>query len=50
MPGRTTYLWFNPTKAGKEHVVTCAEYCGVMHSYMAGRVIVKTPEEYAAMV
>jgi heme/copper-type cytochrome/quinol oxidase subunit 2 len=26
--------------------VTCAEYCGVMHSYMAGRVIVKTPEEF----
>lgn len=47
MPGRVTYLWFNPTKPG-EHVVTCAEYCGVMHGYMAGRVIVKAPEEYAA--
>jgi len=46
MPGRTTYLWFLPKEAGKEHVVTCAEYCGVMHSYMAGRVIVKTPEEF----
>ncbi|MBK6637457.1 MAG: cytochrome c oxidase subunit II [Rhodocyclaceae bacterium] len=47
MPGRVTYLWFNPEKPG-EHIVTCAEYCGVMHGYMAGRVIVKAPEEYAA--
>lgn len=48
MPGRVTYLWFLPKEAGKEHVVTCAEYCGVMHSYMAGRVVVKTPEEFKA--
>lgn len=47
MPGRVTYLWFHPTKPG-EHLVTCAEYCGVMHSYMAGRVIVKSTDEYAA--
>mgnify|MGYP000947052814 FL=1 len=47
MPGRITYLWFYPEKPG-EHIVTCAEYCGVMHSYMAGRVVVKAPEEYAA--
>ncbi len=47
MPGRVTYLWFNPTKPG-EHIVTCAEYCGVMHGYMAGRVIVKSAEDYAA--
>jgi cytochrome c oxidase subunit 2 len=46
MPGRITYLWFNPTKPG-EHIVTCAEYCGVMHGYMAGRLILKAPEEYA---
>lgn len=47
MPGRVTYLWFYPEKPG-EHLVTCAEYCGVMHSYMAGRVIVKPADEYAA--
>jgi cytochrome c oxidase subunit 2 len=47
MPGRITYLWFYPQKPG-EHIVTCAEYCGVMHGYMAGRVIVKAPDEYAA--
>ncbi|HMV06226.1 MAG TPA: cytochrome c oxidase subunit II, partial [Accumulibacter sp.] len=48
MPGRVTYIWFLPKEAGKEHLVTCAEYCGVMHSYMAGRVVVKTPEEFKA--
>ncbi len=47
MPGRVTYLWFNPTEPG-EHIVTCAEYCGVMHGYMAGRVIVKSADDYAA--
>ncbi len=47
MPGRVTYLWFYPEKPG-EHLVTCAEYCGVMHSYMAGRIIVKAADEYAA--
>jgi len=47
MPGRVTYLWFYPEKPG-EHVVTCAEYCGVMHGYMAGRIIVKSADEYAA--
>ena len=47
MPGRVTYLWFYPEKPG-EHIVTCAEYCGVMHSYMAGRVVVKPADEYAA--
>ena len=39
MPGRVTYLWFYPDKPG-EHVITCGAYCGVMHSYMAGKVIV----------
>lgn len=47
MPGRVTYLWFHPAKPG-EHLVTCAEYCGVMHGYMAGRVIVKSAEDYAS--
>jgi len=47
MPGRITYLWFYPQKPG-EHLVTCTEYCGVMHSYMAGKVIVLPPAEYKA--
>jgi cytochrome c oxidase subunit 2 len=45
MPGRVTYLWFYPQEPG-EHVVTCASYCGVMHSYMAGKVIVLPPEKF----
>ena len=48
MPGRITYLWFLPKEAGKEHIVTCAAYCGVMHSYMASKIVVLTPEEYQA--
>ncbi len=45
MPGRITYLWFYPQKPGK-HLVTCNEYCGIMHSYMSGQVVVLPPEEY----
>jgi cytochrome c oxidase subunit 2 len=48
MPGRTTFLWFLPKQAGKEHLVTCSMYCGVMHSMMPGKIIVKTPEEFQA--
>ena len=47
MPGRITYLWFYPKEPG-EHLATCAEYCGVMHSYMVGKVIVMPPQEFAA--
>jgi cytochrome c oxidase subunit 2 len=48
MPGRVTYLWFLPKEAGKEHLVTCAAYCGVMHSYMASKIVVLAPEDYKA--
>jgi cytochrome c oxidase subunit 2 len=47
MPGRVTYLWFYPQKTG-EYVATCAEYCGMMHSKMTGKVIVVPPAEFAA--
>jgi cytochrome c oxidase subunit 2 len=47
MPGRVTYLWFYPDKPG-EHIVTCGAYCGVMHSYMAGKVIVLPANEFGA--
>lgn len=46
MPGRVTYLWFYPKKAGTEHAITCAEYCGIMHSYMVSKVVVLAPEEF----
>jgi cytochrome c oxidase subunit 2 len=42
-----TYLWFYPEKPG-EHVITCTEYCGIGHSYMAGKVIVLPAEEFAS--
>lgn len=45
MPGRVTYLLFYPKRPG-EHIATCAEYCGLMHSKMYGKVIVMTPEAY----
>ena len=45
MPGRVTYLWFHPKKPG-EHLVTCAEFCGVMHSYMSGKIVVLPPAEF----
>jgi cytochrome c oxidase subunit 2 len=47
MPGRVTYLWFYPENPG-EHVVTCTEYCGIMHSYMVGRIIAMPPADFAA--
>ncbi len=47
MPGRVTYLWFYPRTPG-EHITTCAEFCGMMHSKMTGKVIVMPPEEFAA--
>lgn len=47
MPGRVTYLWFYPQKPG-EHVVTCAEYCGMLHSKMYGKVIVMEESEFTA--
>jgi cytochrome c oxidase subunit 2 len=37
VPGRYTYLWFEPTKPGKYHLF-CAEYCGLNHSGMGGYV------------
>ncbi len=47
MPGRVTYLWFYPQKTG-EYLATCAEYCGMMHSKMVGKVVVVPPAEFAA--
>jgi cytochrome c oxidase subunit 2 len=47
MPGRVTYIWFNPTAPG-EHVITCNEYCGAMHSGMVGNVIAMPKAEFDA--
>lgn len=45
MPGRITYLWFYPKEPG-EHLITCAEYCGVMHSGMRGTIIAMPENEF----
>ncbi|MCP4313595.1 MAG: hypothetical protein GY790_20270, partial [Bacteroidetes bacterium] len=48
-PGRVTYLWFYPKEediGDKDNLVTCTEYCGIMHSYMIGRVEVMPPAEF----
>lgn len=45
MPGRVTYLWFYPKEPG-EHLITCAEYCGVIHSSMRGTVIAMPKDEF----
>jgi len=45
MPGRVTYLWFYPKEPG-EHLITCAEYCGVIHSSMRGTIIAMPQDEF----
>jgi len=45
VPGVITYYWFEPNKVG-EYEVLCAEYCGVGHYAMRGRVFVKNEQDY----
>jgi len=45
IPGRTNYLWFLPNELG-EYEILCAEYCGLSHAYMQGRVIVLPENEF----
>jgi cytochrome c oxidase subunit 2 len=45
VPGRYTYLWFEPTKAGKYYLF-CAEYCGLNHSGMGGFVYVMEQRDF----
>ena len=45
LPGRVTYQWFMPDELG-ESVVTCREYCGMLHSGMYGTVKVVTQSEF----
>lgn len=45
VPGRYTYLWFQPTKPGKYHLF-CAEYCGLNHSGMGGFVYVMEQRDF----
>lgn len=45
VPGRYTYMWFEPTKVGKYHIF-CAEYCGLNHSGMGGYVYVMEQRDF----
>lgn len=45
LPGRYGTAWFRATKTG-EFDIYCAEYCGLNHSRMLGRVVVLSAGEY----
>jgi cytochrome c oxidase subunit 2 len=45
VPGRSTMLWFQATEAGEYHLF-CAEYCGMSHSRMIGKIVVMTPADF----
>lgn len=45
VPGRYTTQWVEATKEGTYHIF-CAEYCGMGHSTMIGRVVVMKPGDY----
>ncbi len=42
VPGRTTTMWFEAAKPG-EYQLFCAEYCGMSHSRMIGKVTAMEP-------
>ncbi|HEX3244777.1 MAG TPA: cytochrome c oxidase subunit II [Chloroflexota bacterium] len=47
LPGRYTTMWFQATQAGEFHLF-CAEYCGLDHSGMVGRIVALEPAEFEA--
>jgi cytochrome c oxidase subunit II len=47
IPGRVITGWFKATKTGV-HDIQCAEICGIGHGLMPARIVIETPEEYAA--
>lgn len=47
VPGRTTSLWFEASRAGRYHLF-CAEYCGTKHSGMIGWVYAMEPAAFQA--
>ena len=49
VPGKNNYMWFTAEELG-EYDILCAEYCGVSHAYMLGKVKVVTEEEYTDWV
>jgi len=47
VPGKENYMWFKAEKLG-EYDVLCAEYCGLNHAYMLGKVKVIPEAEFIA--
>lgn len=45
VPGTVTYLWFTPTVVG-EFEILCAEFCGLGHFNMRGKVDVLPAQEF----
>jgi cytochrome c oxidase subunit 2 len=45
LPKRYTFMWFRATRVGTYHLY-CAEYCGMQHSRMRGKVVVMEPSDY----
>ncbi len=45
VPGYNNYMWFKPTMKG-EFDIFCAEYCGLNHSGMLGKVVVLDSADY----
>jgi cytochrome c oxidase subunit 2 len=49
IPGRVILGWFKPTNVG-EHLIQCAEMCGIGHGIMPARLHVETAEQHDAWV
>ena len=45
VPGYDNYLWFTPFYIG-EYEILCTEYCGLMHSGMTTKTLVKSQEDF----
>ena len=49
VPNRTNYMWFHTSQEGTYDVL-CAEYCGMNHSFMLGKVIVLPEKDFLEWV
>jgi cytochrome c oxidase subunit II len=49
IPGRTNHTWYQPAKTGTFYG-QCAEFCGLFHERMLGRVVVTSEADYQAFV
>lgn len=45
VPGRVNHMWFHTTNTGT-YDIECAEYCGLNHSYMLGKVVIIPEKEF----